>query len=68
MTVKLLTEDNSESLSFKGDCTGSLESTHVKMPHCWKSHVKAHIDIGEYSPSLRYVQSLASLPPSISQL
>ena len=26
----------------KGDCTGSSESTLVKiLPHCWKSHVKA---------------------------
>ena len=24
-----------------GDCPGSSESTHVKMPHCWKSHVTA---------------------------
>ena len=27
----------------KSGCTGSSESTHVKMPHCWKSHVTAHI-------------------------
>ena len=25
----------------KGGCTGSPESMHVKMPHCWKSHVPA---------------------------
>ena len=25
-----------------GGCTGSSESTHVKIPHCWKSHVVAH--------------------------
>ena len=42
MTVKLLTEYNWECLSFKGGCTGSSESTLVKMPHCWKSHVVAH--------------------------
>ena len=42
MIVKLLTEDNLESLSLKGGCTGSAESTLVKMPHCWKSHVTAH--------------------------
>ena len=34
MTVRLLTEDNLESLSLKGGCTGSSESTLVKMPHC----------------------------------
>ena len=43
MNVKLLTEQNLEFLSFKGGCRGSSESTHVKMPHCWKSHVMAHI-------------------------
>ena len=30
-------------LSLKGDCTGSSESTLVKMPHSCKSHVTAHI-------------------------
>ena len=41
MTVKLLTERHLEFLSLKGDYTGSYESTLVKMPHCWKSHVTA---------------------------
>ena len=27
----------------KGGGTGSSESIHVKMPHCWKSHGAAHI-------------------------
>ena len=40
--VKLLTEHHLEFLSLKGGCTDSSESTHVKMPHCWKSHVTAH--------------------------
>ena len=43
MIVKLLSEHHLEFLSFKGDCRGSSESTHVKMSHCWKSHVTAHI-------------------------
>ena len=43
MIVKLLTEHHLEFLSLKGRCTGSSESTHVKMPHCWKSHVAAQI-------------------------
>ena len=43
MSVKLLTEHCLEFLSLKGGCTGSFESTLVKMPHCWKSHVAAHI-------------------------
>ena len=43
MTVKLLTEQHLEFLSLKRGCTGSSESTLVKMPHCWKSHVAAHV-------------------------
>ena len=43
MIVKLLTEHHLEFLSLKGGCRGSSESTYVKMPHCWKSHVTAHI-------------------------
>ena len=41
MTVKLLTEDHLEFLCLKGGCTGSSESTLIKMLHCWKSHVVA---------------------------
>ena len=41
MTVKLLTEHHLEFLSLTGGCTGSSESTLVKMPHCWKSHTAA---------------------------
>ena len=43
MIVKLLTKHHLESLSFKGGCAGPPESTHVKMPHCWKSHATALI-------------------------
>ena len=43
MIVKLLTEHHLEFLSLKGGCTGSYESTLVKMPHCWQSHVTAHL-------------------------
>ena len=42
MIFKLLTEHNLEFLGLKGGCRGSSESTHVKMPHCWKSHALAH--------------------------
>ena len=42
MNVKLLTEHHLEFLSLKWGCTGFSESTLVKMPHCWKSHVTAH--------------------------
>ena len=43
MPVKLLTEHHLECLSLKGGCTGSSESTLVKMAHCWKSHLAAHL-------------------------
>ena len=43
MIVKLLTEHHLEFLSLKGGCRGLSESTHVKMPRCWKSHALAHI-------------------------
>ena len=41
MSVKLLTEHHLEFQSLKGGCTGSSESTHVKIPNCWKSCVTA---------------------------
>ena len=41
MPVKLLTDHHLECLSLSGGCTGSSECIHVKMPHCWKSHVVA---------------------------
>ena len=45
MSGKLLTEQHLEFLSIKVGWTGSSESTLVKMPHCWRSHVAAHIYI-----------------------
>ena len=43
MIVKLLTEHYLELLSLKGGYTGSSESILVKIPHCSKSHVTAHL-------------------------
>ena len=43
MIVKLLTERHFEFLSLKEGCRGSSESTHVEMPHCWKSHALAQL-------------------------
>ena len=43
MSVTQLAENNLEFISLKGGCTGSSESTHVNIPHCWKSHVAAHM-------------------------
>ena len=42
MIFRLLAELHLEFLSLKGGCRGLWESTHVKMPHCWKSHALAH--------------------------
>ena len=39
MIVKLQTEPHLEFLSLKGGCTGSSESTLVKMSNCWKSFI-----------------------------
>ena len=39
LSFRLLTDHHLEFLSLKGGCTGSSESTLVKMPHCRKSHV-----------------------------
>ena len=43
MIVKLLTGHQLEFLSLKGGCRGLSESTLVKMPHCWKSHVTSQM-------------------------
>ena len=43
MIAKLLTEHHLEFLSLTGGFTGSSESTLIKMPHCWKSHVLAQL-------------------------
>ena len=43
MIVKLLTEHHLKFLSLKRGCRGLSESTHVKIPHYWKSHALAHI-------------------------
>ena len=48
MFVKLLTEHHLEFLSVIGGCRESSESTLVKMPHCWKSHVTAQLLIIMY--------------------
>ena len=43
MVVKILTGHNLVCLSLNGGCRDSSESTHVKMPHCWKSHAIYYI-------------------------
>ena len=51
---QLLTEHHLELLSLKGGCTGSSESTLVKMPHCWKLRVRLKF-------SLHYIMNDSSL-------
>ena len=48
MTIKLLTEQHLEYLCLKEGCTDSSEYTLVKMSHCWKSHVMAHIKLDRF--------------------
>ena len=48
MSVKLLAEQHLEFLSLKGGFRGLSESTHVRMPHCWKSHVAAQLSLYIY--------------------
>ena len=43
MNIKLLTEHHLEFLSLRMGFRGLSESTLVKVPHCWKSHVTAQL-------------------------
>ena len=43
MSAKLLTEHHLEFLRIKRGCTSSSKSTLVKVTHCRKSHVTAHL-------------------------
>ena len=53
MNIKLPTEQHLGFLSLKGGCTGSYESTLVKMPHGWKSHVMAQYYDYKFSPTTK---------------
>ena len=61
MTVKLPTEHHLEFLSLKGGCTGSSDSTHVKMPHGWKSYVAAQIALYQPAPSCCLIRGIYRL-------
>ena len=61
MSVELLTEHHLECLSLKDGCTGSSESTLVTMPHCWKSHVAAHIHEIAFNPNKPSVLSVGHI-------
>ena len=60
-SVMLLTEHHLEFLSLKGGCRGSSESSLVKMPHCWKSHVAAHL-LYEGCPSKSWTLQIYQKP------
>ena len=62
MTVKLLTEHHLEFLSLTGGCTGSSESTLVKILHCWKSHTMAHMYIGNILSSFLDIDECLNNP------
>ena len=47
MSVKLLSEHHLEVFRLKGGCTGTSESTLVKMPHYGKCH-GSYIDVEKY--------------------
>ena len=61
MIVKLLTEHHLEFLSIKRGCSGSSESTHVKMPHCWKSHALAILMIFDQQPQCTSMEQLVAI-------
>ena len=65
MTVKLLAGQHLEFLSLKGGCTGSSESTLVKMPHCWKSYVAAQSCLCYFRHIHRFWGATGSLWQSI---
>ena len=43
MALRLLNELHLEFLSLREAAENRHESTHVKMPFCWKYHAMAHI-------------------------
>ena len=62
MSVMLLTEHHFEFPSLKGGCTGSSESIHVKMSHCWKSHVTAQLCCGAHWKHLNETLLVSEYP------
>ena len=71
MTVKKLTEHHLKILSLKGGCTGSSESTLVKIPHCWKSRVTAHLHLLRYIINRAYLEiafHIVKLMPDLNKI
>ena len=59
ISVKLLIELNLVFLSITRGCTGSSESTLVKMAHCWKSQVSVQTFLNT-GPRMQSVTCLAT--------
>ena len=60
MSVKLLIKHHLDFLSLTGGCTGSSESTIVKIPLCWKSHVTAHIEYDKEECNIKQSKVLSA--------
>ena len=63
MIAKLLTEHHLVFLSLKGGYKDSSESTHVKMPHCWKSRHGSNKHAVLLNMQRSYLLHIVSLPP-----
>ena len=63
MVDKLLAEHHLEFLSLKAGCTGLSESIHVKMPHCWNSHIAAQMIILTHIYVWTHYHSIYSIYP-----
>ena len=68
MSVKLLIKHHLEFPRLKGGCTGWSESTLVKMPHCWKSHVTAPGHVAQSVTCLATDASLTAGPGVASSI
>ena len=69
VNVKLREEQTIEFLSLTRGCTGSSESTLVKMPHCWKSHAPAHIPVVLFKVvPLILTSNIPHAPENVSKL
>ena len=67
MTVTLLSEHHLEFLSLKLGFTGWFESTFFKVPHCWKSHVTAHLYLLHEDTSVNKRKTLSGNSTADSQ-
>ena len=68
MIVKLLNEHHLEFQSLNGGCRGLTESTHVKMPYCWKSHATDYIIPYLFRKLVKMLQNLLSAAGVIGAL